>query len=128
MKTTPRKAILAVIDHAQWIPQRVLAFCGPAISKTSVVFDVVETRVDIAKLFSDSLDKGAYIGTISLGTLSGDEVFAVDQIVNLAVPDILPCFLGQQGEDLEFREGEVDCPSGPDRPADIEAQSKPAEL
>jgi hypothetical protein len=58
--------------------------------------------------------------------VSGDEVFAVDQIVNLAVADILTGFLGQQGEDFEFREGEVENPSRPDRPADIEAQGKPA--
>ena len=128
MKTTPRKAVLAVIDHAQWIPRRVLAFCGPTISKTSVVFDVVETWVDIAELFADALDEGADIGTIPLGAVSGDEVFAVDQIVNLAVADILTCFLGQQGEDLEFGQGEVEKSSRLDRPADIEAQGKPAEL
>src|SRR5207248_3710030 len=75
-----------------------------------------------------TLDEGADIGTISLGAVSGDEVFPVDQIVNLAVADVLPGLLGQQGEDLEFRQGEVDGPSCPDCPADIEAQGKPPQL
>jgi hypothetical protein len=62
---------------------------------------VVETWVDIAEFLADTFDEGAYIGTIPLGAVSGDEVFAVDQIVNLAVADILPCLFGQQGEDVE---------------------------
>src|SRR6266480_4080258 len=105
--------------------RRVSAFRGPTIPKASVVFDIVETGVDIAEFFADTLDEGAYIGTIPLGTMSGDEVFAVDEIVNLTVADVLPSLLGQQGEDLEFGEGDVNRPSSPYRPIGIEAQGKP---
>ena len=58
--------------------------------------------------------------------MPGDEVFAVDQIINLAVADVLPGLFGEQGEDLEFRQGEIDGPPGPHRPAGIEAQGKQA--
>jgi hypothetical protein len=40
------------------------------------------------------------------------EIFAVDEIVDLPVADVLTCFFGQQGHDPEFRQGEIDHPFG----------------
>ena len=58
------KAVFAVSDHAQWMARRVSSFGGPSVSETGVVFDMVETGVDIAELLADTLDEGAYIGAI----------------------------------------------------------------
>src|SRR5208282_2099513 len=86
---------------------------GPAVSETGVVFDVVETGVDITELLADTLDEGAYIGAIPLRAVPRDEILAVHEIVDLAVADVLACFFGQQGQESEFRQGQIDCPTGP---------------
>src|SRR6516162_424096 len=108
MKTTARNAVFAVSDHAQRIPRRVSVFRGPAVSEAGIVFDMFEIRVDIPELFADTLDEGTYIGPIPLPALPGDEVFAVDQIINLSIADVLSGLVGEQGEDLEFGQGQVD--------------------
>ena len=53
---------------------------------------MVETGIDITELLADTLDERAYIGAISLRALSGDEILAVDEIVDFAVADVLPAF------------------------------------
>src|SRR5690349_19728817 len=98
MKTTARNAVFAVSDQAQLKLVR-----APAVSETGVVFDVVERGVDIAELFADALDEGAYIGAIAFRTVPGYEIFAVDQIIDLTVADILAGLFGEQSEDLEDR-------------------------
>src|ERR1700732_1066326 len=105
MKTTARNAVFAASDHVQRVRCRASVFRGPAVSETGVVFDVVETGVDITKLLADTLDEGAYIGAITLRAVPGDEILAVDEIVDLAVADVLACFFSQQGQDPKFRQG-----------------------
>jgi hypothetical protein len=102
MKQELQNQLTAVSDHAQWIPRRVSPFGGPTVSKTGVIFDVVERGVDIAEFLADTLDEGSYIGTIPLCAVSGDKVLAMDKIINLAVADVLPRLIGQQRYDPEF--------------------------
>src|SRR5258708_26867657 len=122
MKTTARNAVFAVSDHAQGPRRSVSVFRSPAVSEAGVVFDMVEPGVDVAELLADTLDKGTDIGAISFRAVPGDEILTVDQIIDLTVADVPSCFLCQQGEDLEFRQGKVDDPSYPHRPVCVEAQ------
>ena len=64
------------------------------VRKAGVVLDVVETWIAIAEFLADTLDEGSYIGTITLCAVSGDEVLSVDEIIYLAIADVLPCLLG----------------------------------
>src|SRR5690349_25154598 len=123
MKTTARKAVFAVSDHAQSKLIR-----DPAVSETGVVFDVDERGVDIAELLADALDEGAYIGAVTFRPVPGYEVLAMDQIINLTVADIVPGFLGEQSQDLELRQGQIDASVAPNRPVCVEAQAEPAQL
>src|SRR5689334_19335160 len=104
----PRNAVFAVSDHAQGMPRRGSVVAGPAISKTGVILDVVETGVNIAELLADALDEGAYISAIPLQAVSGNKIFAVDQIVDLAIPDVAARSLRQQSDDFEFGQRQVD--------------------
>src|SRR6476619_6423161 len=91
MKTIARNAVFAVSDHAQGIPRRVSVFRSPAVSEAGVVFDMVETGVDVAELLADTLDKGADIGAISFRAVPGNEILTVDQIIDLTVANVPSC-------------------------------------
>src|ERR1700694_5326927 len=119
---TASNTVFAVSDHTQPVLRGALLRCGPAVSETGVVFDVVEIGIAIAELLADTLDEGSYIGTIPLGAMPGDKVLAVDKIINLAVTNVLPCLFGQERDDPEFRQGEVDRLTSPQRSVHIEAQ------
>src|SRR5438552_18918399 len=101
---TASNTVLAVSDQAHPATRCALLSSGPAVSEAGIVFDVVEIRIDIAELFADTLDEGSYISTITLRTVSGDEVLAVDEIINFAVADILLGLFGEKGDNLEFRQ------------------------
>src|SRR5438132_416846 len=124
---TASNAVFAVSDHTQLAPRLALLWCGPAVPEAGVVFDEVEIGIAIAELLADTLDEGSYIGTIALRAVSGDKVLAVDKIINLAVADVLPRLIDQQRDDPEFRQGEVDCLAGPQRPVNVEAQLEPTD-
>ena len=109
----PRNVVFAVSDDAQEPPRRLSIVGGPAISETGVVFDMVETGVNIAELLADALDEGAYISAIPLQAVSGNKIFTVDQIVDLTVPDVATRSLRQQGDDFEFGQGQIDGAVGP---------------
>ena len=100
MASTPA---FVVSDHAQPRLRRTSPLRSPAVSETGVVLDAVETGIDIAEFLADTLDESAYIGAISLRPVPRNKILAVDEIVDLAVADILARFLGQHGQDLEFR-------------------------
>src|SRR5215469_18159022 len=70
------------------------ASLSPAVSQADEVFDAVETGIGLVKFLADALDEGSDIGTIALCAGSGDEVLAVDEVINLAVADVLPRLLG----------------------------------
>src|SRR5271170_3606563 len=124
---TARRTVLPVSDHAQRSPPRHSLLCGPAVSKTGVVLDVVEMGVAVAELLADTLDEGADIGAVPLCSVPGDEILAVDEIIDLAVADVLPRFFGEKRQDLEFRQGKIDGFFRPYRSADVEAQLQSSE-
>src|SRR5215472_2937916 len=107
MKTTARSPVFAVSDDVQRTGCRVSVFRVPAVSETGVVIDVVETWVDIVELLADTLDEGAYIGAIPLRAVPRYEILAVDEIVDLAVADVLVCLFRQQGHNPEFRQRQI---------------------
>src|SRR5215469_13904266 len=111
-----------VSDDAQLMPRRTSLLRSPAVSETGIVFDAVEATVDFAELPADTLDKGAYIGAIPLRAVPRNKIFAVDEIVDLAVAEILVCSLGQQGQDAEFRQRQIDRPSSPQCPICVKTQ------
>src|SRR6266446_2881493 len=88
-KMTASNTVLAVSDQAHPETRCALLSRDPTVSKAGIVFDVVEIRIDIAELFADTLDEGSYVGTITLHAMPGDEVLAVDEIINLPVADVL---------------------------------------
>src|SRR6516164_9471082 len=108
MKTTARNAVFADSEDVQRARCRVSVFRGPAVSKTGVVSDMVETGVNIAELLADTLDEGAYIGAVPLRAVPGDKILAVDEIVDLAVADVLARLFGQQSHNPEFRQRQID--------------------
>jgi hypothetical protein len=91
---TARTAVFAVSDDAQRRPRRASFLSCPAVSEAGVILDVVETGIAIAEFLADTLDEGSYIGTITLSAVSGDEVLSVDEIIYLAIADVLPRLLG----------------------------------
>src|SRR5258708_600803 len=113
MNTTARKAVFAESENAQRLHGRVSVFRDPAVSKTGVIFDMVKPRTNIAKLLADTLDERAHMGAIPFRAVPGDEIFAVDEVVDLTVADILAGFFGQQPDDPELRQGQIGRPSGP---------------
>src|SRR5271155_5449833 len=125
---TASKTVFAVSDHAQRMPRRASLSRDPAVSEAGVVFDVVETWIAIAELLADTLDEGSYIGTIALCTVSGDEVFPVDAIINLAVADVLRRGLGEECDNPRFRSGPWGGLSGHEPPFLIKGIRQRAEL
>src|SRR5271167_2333726 len=115
---TASTPVLAVRDHAQRRPRRDLVWSGPTVSKTGVVMDVVEIRVAVAELLADTLDEGTDIGAVPLCPMAGDEILAVYEIIDLAIADVLPCFLGETRQDLELGQGQLDRVPGPQRAID----------
>jgi hypothetical protein len=77
------------------MPSRVSLSRRPAVPEASIVFDLVETGIAVAELLADALDEGSYIGPIALIAVAGHEVLAVDEIINVAVANVLPHLLGQ---------------------------------
>src|SRR5262249_1441052 len=92
MNTVARNAVFAESENAQQSRGRVSVFRDPAVSETVVIFDMVETGVDIAELLADTFDEGAHIGAIPFRSVPGDEILAVDEIVDLTVADVLAGF------------------------------------
>jgi hypothetical protein len=52
----------------------------PAVPEAGVALDLVEGRVNGAKLVSDSLDCGPHIRPIAIGPASGDEALIVQPV------------------------------------------------
>src|SRR5512133_1083602 len=113
--------IFAVRDPARRKTRCALFPSCPAVSETGVVFDVVEVRIAIAELLADALDEGSYVGTIALRAVPGDEVLAVDEIIDFPVTDVLLGPLGEKRNNLEFGQREVDRLAGPQSPVNVEA-------
>src|SRR5262252_3227134 len=57
MNTVARNAVFAESENAQQSRGRVSVFRDPAVSETGVIFDMVETGVDIAELLADTFDR-----------------------------------------------------------------------
>src|SRR5260221_154422 len=90
--------------------------------------DVLELRIDLAELLADALDEGADIGPIALIAIAGDKVLAVNEIVDLAVGDVLAGTQGEQGDDLELGQRQIDRRSRPTRAVDVKAQFELADM
>src|SRR5216684_3759075 len=99
-----------------------------AVTDARMVEDVLEFGVDLAELLANAFDEGADIGAIALVAITGDEVLAVDDVVNLAIRHILAGPHGQQGEDLELGQRQIDRLARPARAVDVEAQLETAEV
>src|SRR5271170_2679767 len=124
---TASNPVLMVSDQAQRRLRRDLVWSGPAVSKTGVVMDVVEIGVGVAEFLADTLDEGTDIGAVPLCPMTGDEVLAVHEIIDLAIADVLPCLLGEKRQNLELGQGQFDRVPGPQRAIDVKAQLEPAE-
>ena len=69
---------------------------------------MVEIGIAVAELLADTLDEGTDIGAVPLCPVTGDEVLAVHEIIDLAIANVLPGVLGEQRQDPEFGQGQVD--------------------
>src|SRR3954447_15914563 len=101
---------------------------SPAVAETGVVLDGVDSGIDIAELLAYALDERADVRPISLIAVSGDEVLAVHEVVDLAVRDILAGAHREQGDDLELGQREVERPPVPGGAVDVEAQLQLPEM
>jgi hypothetical protein len=84
----------ALAEAARRTPRRICLSHCPAVPEAGVVFNLVKTGIAVAEFLADALHEGSYIGTIALCAVTGEEVLAADEIVNLAVADLLPRLLG----------------------------------
>src|SRR6476660_2328043 len=98
-----------------------------AVAESGVIMDVLELRIDLAELLADALDEGADIGAIAFIAIAGDEVLAVNEIVDFAIGNVLAGTQGQQGDDLELGQRQIDRCSGPTRAVDVEAKLEMAD-
>src|SRR5487761_1648056 len=100
----------------------VLCAGNPAVAKSGVVVDVIELAIDIAELLADALYESANVRPEALGAVAGSEVLAVDEIVDLAVADILAGAEREECDDLELGRGQLELAPAPGGAADVEAQ------
>src|SRR5215468_727383 len=96
MNTTARNAVFAESENAQRLRGRVSVFRDPAVSETGVIFDMVKTEVDIAEFLADTLDNRAQMGAIPFRPVPGDEILAVNEVVDLTEADVLADFFAKQ--------------------------------
>src|SRR5260221_3695225 len=90
--------------------------------------DVLELSIDLAKLLADAFYEGADIRAIAFIPIAGDEVLAVNEIVDLAIGDVLAGAQREQRDDLELGHRQVDWRARPARAVDVEAQLETAEM
>src|SRR5579883_2083690 len=105
-----------------------LTACDPAVAESCIVVDMVELRVSVAELLADALDERPDIGAEPLRAIAGDEILAVDEIIDLAIGDVLAGAQGEQRHDLELGQRQVERLAGPVRAADVEAQLQLVEM
>src|SRR6516164_6147251 len=110
------------VSDAQRRLRRGLVWSGPAISKAGVVPDMVEIGVAVSEFLADTFDESTDIGAVPLCPMAGDKVLAVDEIVDVAIADVLSCLLREKHQDLEFGQSQLDRISSPQRAIGIEAQ------
>src|SRR3989304_6183288 len=94
----------------------------PAIPEAGVVLDVGERVVHRPELLADALDEGAHVRPVALFARTRDEILAVDEIVDLAVADILSRPRDEIAEHPELRQAEVDLPLLPEGAVGVLAQ------
>src|ERR1700733_15378633 len=80
----------------------------PAVAETGVVMDVLELGIDISELLANALDERPHVGTEAFGTIPGDEILAVHEVVDFAVRDVLAGARRHRGDDAELGQGEVE--------------------
>src|SRR5579884_3097280 len=122
---TASSAVFAVSDHIQ--SNRRLVLRDPAVSEAGVIFDMVEAGIAVAELLANALDKGADVGAVALGSVTGNEVLAVDEVVDFTISDIATGPFGEKPDDLELGQAEIDRSAGPQRPVGIAAQFEPTD-
>src|SRR5690349_3455288 len=89
--------------------RRLLAIrIAPTIAEARIVLDVLECGVDVAEFLPDALDEGADVGAESDLAFAGREPDTMDNVVELAVADILPCPLHQIFDDAKLGQRQVD--------------------
>src|ERR1700744_3879597 len=70
------------------------AGCGsglrdPSIAESGIVADAIEIGVEIPELFPDALDESPDIGSVPFRSIAGDEILAMDQIIDITIRHIL---------------------------------------
>src|SRR3978361_308378 len=100
----------------------------PRVTETGVVMDVLELGIDISELLANALDERPHVGAEAFGTIAGDEILAMHQVVDLAVRDVLAGAGRHRRDDAELGQGEVERLARPARPVDVEAQLQTAEI
>src|SRR6516225_2000851 len=109
------------VSDAQRRLRRGLVWSGPAVSKAGVVPDMVEIGVAVSEFLADTFDESTDIGAVPLCPMAGDKVLAVDEIVDVAIADVLSCLLREKHQDLEFGHSQLDRISSPQCAMGIQA-------
>ncbi len=73
-----------------------------AVAESGVILDVLELRIDGTELPANAFDESANIGAKALITITGREILAMNEIVNLTIGDIFADAKHQQRDDLEL--------------------------
>src|SRR5262245_2394443 len=81
---------------------------APAVTKPWIVLDCGKRWINVAEFLPDALDEGAHIGAEADLAFAGGEARTVDDVIELAIADVLPSATHQILDDAEFGQGQVD--------------------
>src|ERR1051325_8351664 len=106
-KITASTAVFARSDRSRQTKPTLLVR-DPAVTETGIVLDLGKFGIDLPERLADALHQAAHIGAITLLAVAGNEILAVHEVVDLAVPDIFASPAGEQGDDAELRQAQID--------------------
>src|SRR5882757_10390936 len=120
-RSGPRQFVTA---GRRGVPPVSLVRLLPAVPEAGVVFDLVEGRVEVAKLVPDALDCGAHVRPITVSPVSSNEAFMVQPVVDRPVCHVPTHVRSQQVDDFIFAKGEAEIGVVPVGPTDIGTQNQ----
>src|SRR5438876_5000985 len=92
-KMTARTAVFARSDRSRQTKPS-LSLRRPAVAEAGIVLDLSELGVNITESLADPLHQAAHVGTIAVLAVTGDEILAMHEIVDLPVSNIRARFPG----------------------------------
>src|SRR5258708_2389780 len=87
----------------------------PAVSKSGVVLQHREVRIQLHEFAPDPFDHRPYVGAVAVLALSGDEAVAANDIIDLAIANVVARTFRQQRYHVELVPAERHAATTPGR-------------